>query len=54
MHNPMTLNRAIARIIRDYNAEEMKNAKKEKSYAEATEGKKQEVFKNLEGKIKIG
>ena len=23
-------------------------------YAEATEGKKQEAFKNLEGKIKIG
>lgn len=100
VHNPMTLNRAIARIIRDYNAEETENAKKEKRepvlirhfsvhnlrhtfctrfceneqnlkviqeimghsdisttmniYAEATEGKKQEAFKNLEGKIKIG
>ncbi len=30
VHNPMTLNRAIARIIRDYNAEETENAKKEK------------------------
>ncbi len=100
VHNPMTLNRAIGRIIRDYNAEESENAKKEKRepvlirhfsvhnlrhtfctrfceneqnlkviqeimghsdisttmnvYAEATEGKKQEAFKNLEGKIKIG
>lgn len=100
VHNPMTLNRAICRIIRDYNAEETENAKKEKRkpilirhfsvhnlrhtfctrfcenetnikviqeimghsdisttmniYAEATENKKQEAFKNLEGKIKIG
>ena len=30
VHNPMTLNRAICRIIRDYNAEETENAKKEK------------------------
>ena len=98
VHNPMTLNRAIGRIIRDYNAEESENAKKEKRepvlirhfsvhnlrhtfctrfceneqnlkviqeimghsdisttmnvYAEATEGKKQEAFKNLEGKLK--
>ena len=100
VHNPMTLNRAIARIVRDYNAEETENAKIEKRepmlirhfsvhnlrhtfctrfceneqnlkiiqeimghsdisttmnvYAEATENKKQESFKNLEGKIKIG
>lgn len=99
VHNPMTLNRAIGRIIRDYNAEKAENAKKEKRepilirhfsvhnlqhtfctrfceneqnlkviqeimghsyitttmnvYAEATENKKQEAFKNLEGKIKI-
>ena len=95
----MTLNRAICRIIRDYNAEETENAKKEKRkpilirhfsvhnlrhtfctrfcenetnikviqeimghsdisttmniYAEATESKKQESFKNLIGKMKI-
>lgn len=100
VHNPLTLNRAIVRIIRDYNAQETEDAANEgrepvlirhfsvhnlrhtfctrfceneqnlkviqeimghsdisttmNIYAEATEGKKQETFKNLEGKIKIG
>ena len=99
VHNPMTINRAIVRIYKAYNLEEMENAKKEKRepvliphfsvhnirhtfctrfcenetnikviqeimghsdisttmniYAEATESKKQESFKNLAGKIKI-
>jgi integrase len=99
VHNPQTLNRAITRIIRDYNAEETEKAKQENRepvlirhfschnlrhtfctrfceneqnlkiiqeimghsdisttmniYAEATENKKQEAFKSLEGKIKI-
>lgn len=99
VYNPMTLNRAICRITRDYNTEEIEKAIKENRgpvlirhfsvhnlrhtfctrfcenetnikiiqeimghsdisttmniYAEATESKKQESFKNLEGKIKI-
>ena len=99
VHNPMTINRAIVRIYKAYNLEEVENAKKEKRepvliphfsvhnlrhtfctrfcenetnikviqeimghsdisttmniYAEATESKKQESFKNLAGKIKI-
>lgn len=99
VHNPMAINRAIVRIYKAYNEEEVKNAEKEHResvliphfsvhnlrhtfctrfcenetnvkviqeimghadisttmniYAEATEKKKQEVFKNLEGNIKI-
>lgn len=99
VHNPMTINRAIVRIYKEYNAIELERAKAERReailiphfsvhnlrhtfctrfcenetnikviqeimghsdisttmniYAEATESKKKESFKRLEGKIKI-
>lgn len=99
VHNPQTLNRAIARIYSAYNKEELEKAKQENRnpvlirhfsvhnlrhtfctrfcenetnvkviqeimghsdisitmniYAEVTESKKQETFKNLDGKIKL-
>ncbi len=99
VHNPMTINRAIVRIIKEHNEIENERAKKERReaviiphfsvhnlrhtfctrfcenetnlkiiqeimghsditttmniYNEATQSKKQESFKNLEGKIKI-
>lgn len=99
VHNPMTINRAIVRIIKEHNEIEVERAEREKReaviirhfsvhnlrhtfctrfcenetnlkiiqeimghsditttmniYNEATQSKKQESFKNLEGKIKI-